>query len=289
MKNNKPQVTLIIAFYNNITALDLIFQSLAAQSIKCFEVIIADDGSKPDAVDFIHAAMESQPFTIKHVWHEDNGFRKNRILNHAVLASDSEYLIFIDGDCIPQEHFIEDHFSSRQPNSVMCGRRVDLSEVATQKFITSPSPENFFRNNQWTLMKDYIFGKGSQKEKGKNLEKGFRVTSPLLRKLIVTSKPKGIVGCNFSLFKSDLVKVNGFDMQYEAAAIGEDTDVDYRLSLIGLKNVPLFYKAVQLHLYHRILDRETINNEIFAETVKTKRVQAKLGLKELERNIHDNK
>lgn len=289
MTKKAPQVTLIIAFYNNITALDLIFQSLAAQSMKCFEVIIADDGSKPDAVEFIHAAMESQPFTIKHVWHDDNGFRKNRILNHAVLASDSEYLIFIDGDCIPQQHFIEDHFLSRKPNSVMCGRRVDLSEIATQKFMQSSSPENFFHDNRWALMRNYIFGRGSQKEKGKNLEKGFRVTSKLMRKLLVTSKPKGIVGCNFSLYKSDLVKVNGFDMRYEAAAVGEDTDVDYRLSLIGLKNVPLFYKAVQLHLYHRILERETINDEIFADTIKAKRVQAQLGLKEIEREIYDKK
>jgi len=287
MNIDKPQATLIIAFYNNIQALELIFQSLANQTINNFEVVIADDGSSSKSIDFIKTCTDKLPFAVKHVWHEDKGFRKNRILNHAVLAADSEYLIFIDGDCIPQQYFIEDHLSSRKQGSVMCGRRVDLSESATKAFIQSSSPENFFRQNKWTLMRQYLFGRGSQKEKGKNLEKGFRITSSTLRKVLITSKPKGIVGCNFSLFKSDLVKVNGFDMQYEAAAIGEDTDLDYRLSLVGIKNVPLFYKAVQLHLYHPILERETINNEIFTETVKNKRAIAKLGLKEIERDHHD--
>ena len=41
-------------------------------------------------------------FPIKHIWQEDIGFRKPRILNETVRQSSGDYLIFIDGDCMAQ-------------------------------------------------------------------------------------------------------------------------------------------------------------------------------------------
>ena len=102
-------ISLIVSFYNKVELLKLIFAALEVQTYHNFEVIIADDGSKPEVVEEITRIKSDYFFAIKHIWHEDKGWQKNIILNQAVTASEGEYLIFIDGDCIPEKHFIQEH------------------------------------------------------------------------------------------------------------------------------------------------------------------------------------
>ncbi|MCJ7978055.1 glycosyltransferase [Aeromonas veronii] len=91
------KASVIIAFYNNLKALKIILSALNNQFEDNFEVIIADDGSREDVVSEIKAIQTGFSYHIKHVWHEDKGFRKNKILNQAVLLASNEYMIFIDG------------------------------------------------------------------------------------------------------------------------------------------------------------------------------------------------
>ena len=93
-----PKISLIISFYNKTELLQKVLESIALQTMQDVEVVIADDGSGPQAAAFIEHAAHSYPFPIRHVWHEDKGWRKNAILNKAVMAAKSEYLVFIDGD-----------------------------------------------------------------------------------------------------------------------------------------------------------------------------------------------
>ena len=104
-----PETSVIISFYNKINYLKLVLAGFVNQSSKNFEIIIADDGSERQVVSELEQHSVYLPFQIKHVWHEDKGFRKNKILNRAVAASNSDYLIFVDGDCIPHKKFVEDH------------------------------------------------------------------------------------------------------------------------------------------------------------------------------------
>ena len=96
----KTAVSIIIPFYNGIDWLEMIFVALGKQTFKDFEVIVADDGSREDVVARLEELMARQPFPVTHLWQEDCGFRKNRMLNKAVVQSRAEYLIFLDGDCI---------------------------------------------------------------------------------------------------------------------------------------------------------------------------------------------
>src|ERR1035437_853073 len=121
-------ISLIISFYNKIEILKLIFASLELQTYHNFEVVIADDGSKPEIAAEINRIKSTYFFQIKHVWQEDNGWQKNKILNKAVVASEGEYLIFIDGDCIPHRRFIQEHIESRAENQIVSGRRIMLTE-----------------------------------------------------------------------------------------------------------------------------------------------------------------
>ncbi|MGL0931141.1 glycosyltransferase family 2 protein [Vibrio vulnificus] len=280
------KASLIIAFYNNTQALGLIFKALSAQSCMDFEVVIADDGSKEEAVAWLEEQKSQLPFALKTVWHEDKGFRKNRILNHAVLAAEPEYLIFIDGDCIPEKHFIEDHINNAQRGSVLSGRRVELPEPFTPLMQACENPETFFSQHKWQIFRQYLFTSPDAETKGRcnrgrHVEKGIRLPYAWQQTLIGGFKPTGILGCNFSLYKSDLLKVNGFDMRYEAPAVGEDSDLDYRLGLVGVKTRSLKALGIQVHLYHPWLIRRSSNSELFAETIKNKCSWAEFGVDSL--------
>ncbi|RYU48809.1 glycosyltransferase [Aliivibrio finisterrensis] len=277
----KPKATLIIAFYNNITCLKLIFKALSQQSEMDFEVIIADYGSKQEAVDFITQSKDIVPFSLDHVWHEDKGFRKNRILNHAVIKSKSDYLIIIDGDCIPQKYFIEDHIMNAERGRSLTGRRVELAEKFNDLVLCSDYPETVFEDNKWSILMHYIFTRGDDRLKGRHVECGLRFPQAWQQYLLNGKNHKAILGCNFSLYKEDLLKVNGFDMRYEAPATGEDTDVDYRLNLVGVTNKSLRYLGNQIHMYHPLLTRDTPNHLIFEDVVKKQAFWAEDGISKL--------
>jgi glycosyltransferase involved in cell wall biosynthesis len=48
-----PKLSLIISFYNKTKILDKVLESVALQRMQDFEVVIADDGSGQEAVEFI--------------------------------------------------------------------------------------------------------------------------------------------------------------------------------------------------------------------------------------------
>jgi glycosyltransferase involved in cell wall biosynthesis len=253
--------SVIISFYNNIKALDVIITSLESQADALFDVIIADDGSNEQSQQYLADKISSSPLTIKHISQRDQGFRKNRILNKAVSLAESEYLIFIDGDCIPQQHFVADHLNESASGLILNGRRVDLAERYKEQLHQSNTPQTFFYNNLGSILFHYLLGKG------KNVEKGLRVTNPKLSGFL-NRKDKSIVGCNFSLFKADLLSVNGFNNRYEVASVGEDTDIEYRLVKDGKKVKNLFFKANMLHVIHPELPRLKEATDIFNESVK---------------------
>lgn len=277
----KPKASLIIAFYNNITCLDLIFKALVQQSEMDFEVIIADDGSKQEVVDYINENKDNYPYKIIHLWHEDKGFRKNRILNRAVINSNSDYLIIIDGDCIPQKYFIEDHVTHAERGRSLTGRRVELAEKFNDLVLSSEHPESVFDDNKWSILMHYMLAKGDNKLKGRHVESGLRFPHAWQQYLLKGKKHKAILGCNFSLYKDDLLKVNGFDMRYEAPATGEDSDVDYRLNLVGVTNKSLRYLGNQIHMYHPLLTRDTPNHLIFEEVKNNQDFWAENGIDQL--------
>src|SRR5699024_9298006 len=81
------EVSIIIPFYNGLDWLEMIFVALRKQTMRHFEVIVADDGSREEVVVKLKALIAEQPFPVVHLWQEDLGFRKNRMLNRAVVQS----------------------------------------------------------------------------------------------------------------------------------------------------------------------------------------------------------
>lgn len=266
------KTSVIAAFYNNLHYLKLVLAGFERQIEKEFEFIIADDGSKEEVVKEIEKIASNYSFRIKHVWHPDKGFRKNKILNQAILVSDSDHLIFIDSDCVPHSKFVEEHLNERSENTVCTGRRVNLSQKITSLLTEDKIMEGFLESNNLLLIEDALFGKSNY------VEKGFYFENMFLRKLF-NKKARGLLGCNFSLFKKDMLAINGFDERYEAPAIGEDSDVQFRLELNGVKVKSLNHIAVQYHLYHKLQERLQINIDLFEEVKKSKLAFTPFGLK----------
>jgi hypothetical protein len=86
---------------------------------------------------------------------------------------------------------------------------------------------------------------------------------------MINRKDKHVLGSHFSLFKKDLLAVNGFDERYLAPGAGEDTDLEVRLREWGVKIRSLKHIAIQYHLYHEKLVRDQKNREMLEHTKKS--------------------
>lgn len=272
--SEKPKISLLLAFYNNVEFFKPVLASIEIQTLKNIELIICDDGSNEKAVKEMIELCKKSRVPIIHIWHEDRGFFKNEALNRGVYCALADYLVFIDGDCVLHPQFLADHFKNRQDGHTLAGRRVNLTPWVSKLLTIEKIKTGFLQKNWWWLFLTMFWMKDN------NSIKGFRIQSPWLYKKL-NRKPRGIVGSNFSVFKNDLFKVNGFDMSYHKPGIGEDSDIDFRLSGLGITPVPMCFQGVQYHLYHKLLVRAEVNEAQFAEVQRAKKYITECGLKEL--------
>ena len=253
---NTPKTSLIISFYNKIELLRKVLESIALQTMQEIEIIIADDGSNQDVVRQIKEIQATYPIPIIHVWQEDKGWQKNKILNKAVIASHGDYLVFIDGDCLLERHFIEEHYYARKHGEVVTGRRVLLTPKTTAYLLSQPLNKYSFGIKLFCrLLWETITGK--QKTQ---MEQMIRLPK-WIRKLFIHERKRYILGCNFSLYKDDLLSVNGFDERFAYPGYGEDIDLEMRL---GRKGIPAFSRKcqlVQFHCYHKHFDTNYAPNQ----------------------------
>jgi len=266
---NKASV--IISIYNNLHFLKLVLAGFENQSDKDFEIILADDGSGKDVIDEIKLLLSKFPVKIKHIWQEDAGFRKNKILNKAIGIAETDYLVFIDGDCIPHSKFIVGHLSNRERKYCLAGRRVNLSKKISDKLNYELVKDGFPEKKYFKLITDGLFGRSTYVEKGFYSENKFLLG--LLHK-----KNRGLLGCNFSIYKDELLAVNGFDERYEGPSIGEDTDLQFRLELSGIKLKSITHSAVQYHLFHTYQERPPENLDLFYRLKKEKQAFTPFGI-----------
>lgn len=259
-------ISLIIAFYKNIDALELIFKALQRQSFTNFEVIVAEDDNNPAAVEFISHARQQYSFKIKHVCQEeDRGFRKNQILNKGIMASENEYLVFLDGDCVPHKKFLQAYAESATEDTALFARRVMLSEELTQKLYETKDLKY--------LSFLYLWASGSKKKR-------YSIYLPFFKQ----QYKLGIYGCNWGIYKKDILEVNGFDEDYVTAGVGEDNDIEWRLVRKGVKVKSIRYSAIEYHLHHPFNygnDDVQVGYGLLREKKELDQIRCKNGLEKL--------
>lgn len=233
--------SVVISTYNHPEWLAKCLTGYAHQDRRDFELIVADDGSRADTRALIVAMRPQLPFAVAHVWQDDNGFRKCRILNRAIEAAVSDYLIFSDGDCIPRADFVSQHLRLREPRRFLgggyCKLPLDLSERIDERAIASGD----FARLEW------LAANGLPRSK-RTLKLWSR---PGWRERVlnaITPTPPRWAGNNASGWKADLVAVNGFDERMGYG--GEDLELGERLEHAGIRGKQVRFSAICVHLDH---------------------------------------
>ena len=238
MKN--LDTSIVISTYNSPVWLEKVLHGYNNQSYRMFEIVIADDGSKQETKELIDRMAKEVFYPIVHVWHEDRGFQKSQILNKAVEACNTPYIIMSDGDCIPRKDFVEQHVKYREEGYFLSGGYfmlpMDISEAITAEDIYK---ENCF-NVSW-LKKHGL----KASFKNNKLNSG-SVKAGILN--FITPTNASWNGHNASGWKDDIIAINGFDerMQYG----GQDRELGERLFNYGIKSKQIRYNAVVVHLDH---------------------------------------
>lgn len=226
--------------YNSPVWLEKALWGFSVQTLKDFEIIIGDDGSGPETADLISHMKKTTGLDIRHVRQKDDGFRKCRILNKAILHAQSEYLVFTDGDCVPRRDFLEVHASEARTGCYLSGGYHRLP-MSTSEAI-----------NKDDILTGRCFSLAWLKSNG--MAKSFKNL-----KLITSYGQAGILnritptrctfkGSNGSAWLEDVLRVNGFDERMPHG--GLDREFGVRLSNIGIRPKHARYNAIVIHLDH---------------------------------------
>lgn len=265
------QLSVIISTYNSSEWLNKVLNGFSVQHFQDFEIIIADDGS--DERTKLLLEKYQQTFkTLKHIWHKDEGFRKCKILNKAVLAASSDYLVFTDGDCIPRKDFLQQHMERREEQCFLSGGYFKLPLNISEEI----TPENIIRQECFDL--NWLKKRGLKKSfKNTKLSKSTLLTNVL--NATTVTKPTWN-GHNASGWKKDILAVNGFNEEMKYG--GEDRELGERLINNELQGIQIRYSAICIHLDH---SRPYIHKEDLEKNKKIRDKTAKNSLTWTENGI----
>lgn len=257
------KTSLIIATYNWKEALDLVFQSIERQVEMPDEVLVADDGSRPDTAEVISEWGRRLPVPVRHVWQEDAGFRLSRVRNRAIAESTGDYILIIDGDMVLHRHFVGDHKRAARKGYFVQGVRLLTGPDTSSRMIREGRLDLGF----WA----------SGVERRRHL-----LRIPFLSRLLllrVHSDQRAIRGSNQGYWREDLVRVNGFDEQMTGWG-REDNEIAARLYHNGIFRRNLRFGGLAIHLWHRIRTPEGINpnDRYLSESIQTRATRCALGI-----------
>jgi glycosyltransferase involved in cell wall biosynthesis len=261
-----PTIGVVFTTYNRPHDLARVLAGYARQTYARFEVVIADDGSGEDTRRCIERARSEWNLDIRHVWHEDDGFRKCKILNRAIEETQAEYLIFSDGDCIPHPEFVAGHLALARHGYFVSGGCVRLGEQATQAVQPKDVLEGRVFDIPWLL---------AHGETSHNLRK-LRLSTPPWQHVmnsITTTRPTWN-GHNSSTWREEALSVKGFDERLGYG--GLDREFGERLERCGMKGVQARYSLMCLHLDH---PRPYRAREIMDANLKIRRDNARRNVR----------
>ncbi|HLA55284.1 MAG TPA: glycosyltransferase family 2 protein [Flavobacterium sp.] len=234
------KITVVVSTYNAEEWLEKVLIGYSNQTYKDFELIVADDGSRPSTKELIDRYAANYPIPVRHLWHEDLGYRRQEILNVAITEAANEYIIMTDGDCIPREDFVEVHAKFAEKGKFLSGGYCKLP-MKTSKAITKED-----------ILAQRCFDVKWLKSIGKlGFSQTLKLTSgPVLGTVldIITPTTPSFNNCNSSAFRKDLIAINGYDERMKYG--GPDREIGERLENFGVMGKQIRHKAICLHLDH---------------------------------------
>ena len=238
-------ISIVVTTYNRSDALAQVLLGLAKQDDKGFEIVIADDGSTAEHQSAIQSALKNAGLSATHVWHPDVGFTASRVRNLGVAAASGDYIVLLDGDCVPETDFVRRHRQLRERGFFVNGSRVLLSEALTHSAIAGGTAVVGRSAAYWIFQR--IIG-GASKLTGL-----LRIPDTQARRQDKFVW-KGIRSCNMGVWREDYLAVNGFDESFVGWG-HEDADFVLRLHNFGIARKNGFCATEVYHLWHRESNR----------------------------------
>ena len=261
------KISVVITTYNRPDALSLVLRGLAAQTEGGFEVVVADDGSQEETAAVLAGLKPGLPYALRHVWQPDEGFRAPMARNRASAVATGDYIVFLDGDCVPLADFIAQHVRLAEAGWFVSGNRVLLDRKLSARATAEQLPLWSWSRGQW--LKARLAGRVN------------RVT-PVLRLFDGSRSRTDLVGaksCNLAVWRQDLLAINGFDEDFIGWGY-EDSDLVQRLFNAGKRRRASRWAIPVLHLWHGALDRsrERVNFARLQQSIRSRAVRAVRGI-----------
>ncbi len=265
-------LSVVITTYNRPDALGAVLAACFLQDDKNFEIIIADDGSTANTRDCVARLAAGAPVPVKHVWQPDDGFRAAMARNRGTLAATGDYIIFLDGDCVPQRDFIARHRALAQQGFLVSGSRILLSQALTERALRDGIDVAGLSVAQRLRLR--LAG-----DMNKFLQTIVRW--PDIARVRRKFSWRRIKSCNLGVWKADLMAVNGFDESFTGWG-HEDSDLVVRLFHAGVLRKDGAMATEVLHLWHTEAERDqaSSNRRTVLERAANGTTQASVGLRE---------
>jgi glycosyltransferase involved in cell wall biosynthesis len=272
-------VSVIVSTYNQPRHLQRCLLALGQQSHSDFDILVADDGSTEDTGKLVEQFARTSAVPVRHVWHKDRGFRKTQILNKAVFATRSDYLVFIDGDCVAHRDFVREHVNNAKPGHYLNGSLIRLNRLISDRLTKA------------AILGGQAFRAGWLVRQGRRVDRRYlrlSLSYELRSRLNRTSPTKLYwLGSNSSCFRKDLVAVNGFDNRFSYGF--EDADFGRRLEMREVTPKTVRWTAILLHLWHERPwadpQIQAANRKLMDENVAMSRHRAVHGLDEISADL----
>lgn len=233
-------ISVIVSTYNSEAWLEKVLLGYAQQDYRHFEVIVADDGSRPSTQALVERVARDYPVALRHIWHEDQGYRRQEILNKAIPLAANPYVLFTDGDCIPRRDFVSTHALHAEPGRFLSGGYCKLGMELSQQIDAQDIANGRCFDLAW-LQQRQSMGLSNK------LKLGAGPFAARLLDAITTAKPT-FNNCNSSAWKQDLLAINGYDERMKYG--GPDRELGERLENHGIRGKQIRHRAVCVHLDH---------------------------------------
>lgn len=265
-------ISLIVTTYNRPDALEAVVEGCFAQTDRNFEIIVADDGSGEATRDCVARLAARSPVPLRHVWQPDDGFRLAMARNRGIAAACGEYILFLDGDCVPQRDFIAQHRRLARRGFLVTGSRILLGPEFTQRVLAEKKPLQALELAEMLRLRA-----------GGHINKVLQLlfTLPNVGREQKRFSYRRIKGCNMAFWRSDLEMVNGFDESFLGWG-HEDADMVVRLFNAGVMRKDGAFATEVFHLWHKEAQRDqaSSNRKVVLQRTADKTTQAAKGLRD---------